>query len=69
MSAAAELFANRIAKKHYGKKGHCRTLNLDSWSQDNTIGEYNAFVGYTPAGKHNRGTTVGGNIRFSVYNI
>ena len=66
MSEAAEIFAGRMARKKYGKTGYCRTCNLESWSQDQTLGEYNAFIGYTPAGKHNRGTTVGGNIRFSV---
>jgi hypothetical protein len=66
MSEAAGLFSARIARKRYGKTGYCRTLNLESWSQDNTLGEYNAFVGYTPAGKHNIGTTIGSNIRFSV---
>ena len=66
MSEAAEIFAGRMARKKYGKTGYCRTCNLESWSQDQTLGEFNAFIGYTPAGKHNRGTTVGGNIRFSV---
>jgi hypothetical protein len=67
MSEAAEIFAGRIARKKYGKTGYSRTCNLESWSEDQTLGEYNAFIGYTPAGKHNQGTTVGGNIRFSVY--
>jgi hypothetical protein len=67
MSEAAEIFADRMARKKYGKTGYARTCNLESWSQDQTLGEYSAFIGYTPAGKHNRGTTVGGNIRFSVY--
>lgn len=66
MSEAAETFAGRMARKKYGKTGYCRTCNLESWSQDQTLGEFNAFIGYTPAGKHNKGTTVGGNIRFSV---
>ena len=69
MSEAAGFFTDRIARKHYGKSGYCRTLNLESWSQDNTLGEYCAFIGYTPKGKHNIGTTVGSNIRFSVYKI
>ena len=67
MSEAAEIFSGRIARKKYGKTGYSRICNLECWSEDQTLGEYNAFIGYTPAGKHNQGTTVGGNIRFSVY--
>ena len=67
MSEAAGIFADRMARKKYGKTGYARTCNLESWSQDQTLGEYSAFIGHAPAGKHNRGTTVGGNIRFSVY--
>ena len=67
MSEAAEIFANRIARKNYGKRGYCRTCNLNSWSRDHSLGEYQAFIGYTPAGKHNRNSTAGNNIRFSVY--
>jgi hypothetical protein len=69
MSEAAGFFADRMARKQCGKTGYCRTLNLESWSEDNTLGEYNAFVGYAPAGKHNIGTTIGSNIRFSVYRV
>jgi len=64
MSEAAEIFAARIARKKYGKSGYCRICNLESWSQDRSLGEYNAFIGYTPA--HNQGQTVGNNTRFSV---
>ena len=69
MNEAAKHFADRLARKTYRKSGYCRTLNLESWSQDQTLGEYSAFIGYTPAGKHNRGTTMGGSIRFSVYRV
>ena len=69
MSEAAGYFANRIARKTFGKTAYARTCNRSSWNADNTLGEYDAFIGYTPAGKHNIGTTVGGNIRFSVYRV
>jgi hypothetical protein len=69
MSDAAGHFADRLARKTYGKSGYARTVNLSSCNADNTLGEYNAFIGYTPAGKHNRNTTVGRNIRFSVYRV
>jgi hypothetical protein len=67
MKEAAQIFADRMARKKYGKGGYARTCNLESHSQDGTLGEYNAFLGYTPAGKHNQGSTVGSNERFSVY--
>jgi len=66
MSEAAEIFAARIARKEFGKSGYFLICNLESWSLDHSLGEYNAFIGYTPAGKHNQGQTVGNNIRFSV---
>lgn len=66
MREAAEIFANRMARKTYGKSGYCRTCNLESWSQDRSRGDYNAFIGYTPSGQHNTGLTVGNNIRFTV---
>ena len=69
MRDAAGEFANRIARKTFGKTAYARTCNRSSWNADNTLGEYDAFIGYTPAGKHNIGTTVGSNIRFSVYRV
>jgi hypothetical protein len=62
MRDAAEIFASRIARKHYGRSAYARTLNLNSWSQDNTVGEYDAFVGYR-TGTHE---TTGHNERFTV---
>jgi hypothetical protein len=62
MRDAAEIFATRLARKSYGRSAYARTLNLNSWSQDNTVGEYDAFVGYR-TGPHE---TTGHNARFTV---
>jgi len=63
MNAAAEIFAGRAARKTYGRRAYARTCNLESWSQDNTLGEYNAFIGYSTG----RNETTGSNTRFTVY--
>jgi hypothetical protein len=66
MAEAAKIFATRIARKEFGKTAYCRICNLESWSQDCSLGEYQAFIGYTPPGKYNLGITVGKNVRFTV---
>lgn len=62
MSEAAEVFANRAAKRKYGRKGYCRTCNMGSHSQDGRMAEYSAFIGY----KTGQNQTTGGNINFTV---
>jgi hypothetical protein len=62
MRDAAEIFATRLARKSYGRSAYARTLNLNSWSQDNTVGEWESFVGYR-TGMHE---TTGHNVRFTV---
>jgi hypothetical protein len=66
MQEAAEIFASRKARRKYGRNGYARTCQRESSTMDGEMAEYNAFLGYTLAGKHNTGTTVGGNERFSV---
>jgi hypothetical protein len=63
MKEAAEIFANRKARSAFGRRGYARTCNLESWSQDNTIGEFEAFIGYRTA----RNETTGRNARFTVF--
>jgi hypothetical protein len=63
MKEAAEIFAARKARAAYGRAGYARTCNLESWSQDGTLGEFNAFIGYRSAPNE----TTGGNVRFTVY--
>jgi len=61
---AAEVFANREAHNRYGRKGYSLGATASSWSQDGSLVEYEAFIGYTPSGEHN--VTVGNNYRFTV---
>jgi hypothetical protein len=63
MSDAAERFASIKARKRYGKRGYCRTCTIQSWSQDNTLGEYSSFIGYSTG----RNETTGCNVNFTVY--
>jgi hypothetical protein len=63
MSSAAEVFANRAAREKFGRSGYCRTCALQSWSQDNTLGEFSAFIGYSTG----RDETTGHNVNFTVY--
>jgi hypothetical protein len=63
MKEAAEIFAARKARAAYGRAGYARTCNLESWSQDGTLGEFNAFIGVT-TGQHE---TTGSNVFFTVY--
>jgi hypothetical protein len=63
MKEAAQIFADRKARKAYGKGGYARTCTLGSWSQDNSLGEFSAFIGYSTG----RNETTGGNAYFTVY--
>jgi hypothetical protein len=54
---AAEILARRL----YGRRGICRTLNLESWAPDGSSRTYQAFLG-TPA---DHGVVVGDN--FWIY--
>ena len=62
MGSAAAIFAERLARRKFGRSAYCRTMRLDSWSQDGTLGEYDAFVGTTTG----RNETTGSNVRFTV---
>ena len=62
MKEAAEIIAGRKARAAFGRRGYARTCNLESWSQDGTIGEFNAFIGYS-TGLHE---TTGHNVRFTL---
>lgn len=59
---AAEIFATRAARKAYGRRGYTRVLNRVSWSQDGSVHEFEAFIGYSPR----PGETSGHNVRFTV---
>jgi hypothetical protein len=65
MNAAAVIFAERAARKQYGKSGYCGTCMQVARSTDGRSAEYSAFISYTLRGKHNE--TVGHNHPFVVY--
>jgi hypothetical protein len=65
MNAAAVIFAEREARKQYGKSGYCRTCTQVAHSTDGRSAEYSAFISYTLRGKRNE--TVGHNHPFVVY--
>lgn len=62
MKDAAETIANRKARAAYGRRGYARTCNLESWSEDGSIGEFSAFIGYSSG----QGETTGHNVRFTL---
>jgi hypothetical protein len=47
----ARIFANRIARREYGRKGFVHNLRLDSWSFDGRSFNYEAFVGVSVKGE------------------
>ena len=62
--AAAVIFAERAARKHYGKSGYCLTCTQVAHSTDGRSAEYSAFISYTLRGQRNE--TVGHNQSFVV---
>jgi hypothetical protein len=53
ISAAAVIFAERAARKQYGKSGYCRTCTQVACSRDGTFAEYTAVIEYMPRGQLN----------------
>lgn len=58
---AARAFAGRMAREKFGRKGYVRLCNLTAWSQDGTMGEFSAFIGYATGE-----CTTGHNVTFTV---
>lgn len=63
MTEAAVVFANRAAKRKYGGTAYCRTCTMGAYSENGSLAEFSAFVGYTTG----RNETTGHNINFTVY--
>ena len=59
----AQTFADRLARKEFGRKGRAVTLRTDSYTRDGRQTNYEAFIGY-PSGDR---TYAGHNIHFAVY--
>jgi hypothetical protein len=53
---AARVIAERLARRSYGRRGYCRVLRLDSWTQDGSTHHYQAFVGRAVLGRGRRPT-------------
>lgn len=48
---AAEIFAQRLARREFGRNGRVGALRLDTWSEDGSTHRFEAFVGrHTGAG-------------------
>jgi hypothetical protein len=56
---AAEIFAARIARKAYGRCGHCRAIRLDCRTEDGRSYTFEAFVGRPVRGEN---ATAGANV-------
>lgn len=59
MKEAAFIFARRLARKEFGKRGDVRTCELGSWAH--CLGEFSAFIGITKGAE-----TTGHNVNFTV---
>jgi hypothetical protein len=59
---AAKVFSLREARRAFGKRGLVRMLYVDCCTEDGSLAEFEAFIGY-PSG---RNETTGHNIRFTV---
>ena len=57
--AAAEIFAERAARKQYGRSGYCKTCKQVLASADGTVADYVALIGYTLRGSHNERIATG----------
>ena len=57
MGEAADIFAARMARRAYGRGGYARTCNQTAYSEDGSLAEFSAFVGYS----------TGRNVNFTVF--
>ena len=64
ITAAVVIFAERAARKQYGKSGYCAAFTQIACSADGRFAEYSVFIGYSPRGPRNK---VGHTQTFRVY--
>jgi hypothetical protein len=62
LSEAAGIFANRMARRKFGKSGYARTCVQSAICMNGQYAEYGAFIGYTTG----RNETTGQNVNFTV---
>ena len=60
---AAKMFARRIARAEFGRRGRVHHVRRDGWSSDGRYARYEAFVGVPVK----TGGMSGRNVRFTVY--
>lgn len=63
-TSAADIFAGREARRAYGRRGYCRVLRLDCWTQDGLSHTFQAFIGRDVPGS--QGTTSGRDVWITV---
>ena len=56
------MFARRLARRAFGRKGIVRSIVEDSWTESRDLIEYAAFIGYRTGPNE----TTGHNVRFTV---
>jgi hypothetical protein len=61
---AAKVFSLREARRAFGRRGLVRILYVDCCTEDGTIAEFEAFIGYASGFNE----TTGRNVRFTVRN-
>jgi hypothetical protein len=60
--SAASVFADRYARRIYGKRGYCHHVRQDSYTENGRYFNFEAFIGVNAEG----GGTVGKNVWLSV---
>ncbi len=58
--------ANMLARRYFGRRGYAVTCNCESWAEDGSRHNYEAFVGTYNAKMH---TTAGRNVHFTIYGV
>lgn len=58
---AALIFAQRMARREFGRKGDARTCTMGAYAQDGSLAEFTAFIGTTKGN-----STSGRNVHFTV---
>lgn len=56
-SEAARCFADRLARRVWGKRGYMRTIRLDCWAENGRSYTFESFIGYSSG----QGETTGRN--------
>lgn len=58
---AADIFADRLARRKFGKRGYARIVRPDSWTQNGKWHSFETFIGTDQRGPGGSTETVGRN--------